>query len=141
MACALAVAAMLASGTRLTPSPGGNSFSPHVFPVRAIDWALANPPGRRPFNYFPWGGYLLFRMWPAGTVFIDGQTDFYGEALTRQYETVVTLGEGWEQVLARYDVDWVIMPADSRLVRELREDPVWTETFADGTAVILQRTG
>jgi hypothetical protein len=141
VACALAVAAILASGARVTPSPGGNSFSPRVFPVHAVDWALANPPGRRPFNYFPWGGYLLFRMWPAGTVFIDGQTDFYGEALTRQYETVVTLGDGWEQVLARYDVDWVIMPADSRLVRELRQDPLWTETFSDGTAVILRRTG
>ncbi len=141
VASALAVSVMLASGARLTPVPGGNAFSPRVFPVYAVDWALANSPGRRAFNYFPWGGYLLFRMWPGETVFIDGQTDFYGEALTRQYEKVITLGEGWEQVLARYDVDWVIMPPDSRLVRELRQDPLWTETYADDTAVILLRTG
>jgi hypothetical protein len=140
-ACTLAVAAMFAIGARLTPVPDGNTFSPRVFPVQAVDWALENSPGQRAFNYFPWGGYLLFRMWPGETVFIDGQTDFYGEALTRQYETVVTLGDGWELVLARYDVDWVIMPADSRLVRELRKIPIWTETFSDGTAVILQRTG
>jgi len=139
-AAALAAAALLATGVRLTPAPGGNTFSSRVFPVQAVDWALANPPGRRVFNYFPWGGYLLFRGWPAATVFIDGQTDFYGEALTRQYETVITLGDGWEQVLARYDVDWVILPPDSRLVRQLRQDPLWTEAFADGTAVILERT-
>ncbi len=139
-AAVLAAAALLASGVRLTPAPEGNTFSSRVFPVQAVDWALANPPGRRVFNYFPWGGYLLFRGWPEVTVFIDGQTDFYGEALTRQYETVIMLEDGWEQVLARYDVDWVILPPESRLVRQLRRDPLWTETFADGTAVILERT-
>jgi hypothetical protein len=91
------------------------------------------------FNYFPWGGYLLFRAWPEVTVFIDGQTDFYGEALTREYEAVITLAEGWEQVLAQYDVDWVIMPPDSQLVRALRQDADWIEAYGDATAVILKR--
>ena len=139
VAAVLAAAGLLASGVRLTPAPEGNTFSSRVFPVQAVDWALANPPGRRVFNYFPWGGYLLFRGWPELTVFIDGQTDFYGEALTRQYESVIMLEDGWEQVLARYDVDWVILPPELRLVRQLRRDPLWTETFADGTAVILER--
>ena len=138
-ACVLAVGALMALGVRLTPVPGGDSFSSRVFPVQAMDRAIAEPPGDRVFNYFPWGGYLLYRAWPEVTVFIDGQTDFYGEALTREYETVITLGEGWEQVLAHYDVDWVIMPSGSRLVRALRQDPGWTESYADSTAVILQR--
>jgi hypothetical protein len=137
--CVLAVGALMALGVRLTPVPGGNSFSSRVFPVQAMDWAIANPPGNRVFNYFPWGGYLLFRAWPDVTVFIDGQTDFYGEGLTREYETVITLAEGWEQILARYDVDWVIMPTDSRLVRALRQDDGWAEAYADATAVVLQR--
>jgi hypothetical protein len=139
-ACSVGVALLLASGVRLTPVPAGNSFSPSVFPVQAMDWVMAESPGRRVFNYFPWGGYLLFRAWPEVTVFIDGQTDFYGEALTRRYETVITLGDGWEQVLARYDVDWVIMPSDSRLTRILSESAAWTEAYADRTTVILRRT-
>jgi hypothetical protein len=137
--CMLAVGALMALGVRLTPVPGGDSFSSRVFPVQAMDWATANPPGDRVFNYFPWGGYLLLRAWPDVTVFIDGQTDFYGEELTREYETVITLAEGWEQVLTRHDVDWVIMPPDSRLVAALRQDDGWAEVYADATAAILQR--
>jgi hypothetical protein len=72
-------------------------------------------------------------------VFIDGQTDFYGEALTREYEQVITLDDAWQRILGKYDVGWVIMPASSRLVRALQATPGWTEVYADGTAVILER--
>jgi len=137
--CVLVVGVLMALGVRLTPLATGNAFSSRAFPVQAMDWATANPPGERVFNYFPWGGYLLFRAWPDRQVFIDGQTDFYGEALTREYEKVITLEDGWEQVLARHRVDWVIMPTDSRLVRTLRQDAGWAEAYADATAVVLQR--
>jgi hypothetical protein len=60
----------------------GNRFSPQVFPVRAIDWMKAEQISGPGFNYFPWGGYILYRAWPEQHVFIDGQTDFYGESLT-----------------------------------------------------------
>ena len=135
----LVVAGLFAAGLRVTPFPGGNAFSPRVFPVEAMDWVEVHPRAGRVFNYFPWGGYLLYRAWPAMTVFIDGQTDFYGEALTREYEQVITLDDAWQRILGKYDVGWVIMPASSRLVRALQATPGWTEVYADGTAVILER--
>lgn len=138
-ACVAVVAASMALGVRLTLAPEGNAFSARVFPIHATDYVLAHPPGQRVFNYFPWGGYLLFRGWPDLRVFIDGQTDFYGEALTRQYETVITLGEGWEDILDQYAVDWVIMPADSRLVRALLREGGWSKAYADATAMVLTR--
>jgi hypothetical protein len=137
--CVLAIGVLMALGARLTPVAGGNSFSSRVFPVQAMDWAVANPPGDRVFNYFPWGGYLLFRARPETTVFIDGQTDFYGETLAREYEAVITLAEGWEQVLARYDVDWVIMPPDSSLAVALRQDDGWVVAYEDELAAVMER--
>jgi len=133
------IAGLFVAGLRVTPLPGGNEFSPRVFPVEAMNWVEAHPPAGRVFNYFPWGGYLLYRAWPEITVFIDGQTDFYGEALTREYEQVITLDDAWEQILGKYDVAWVIMPAASRLVDALQTTPGWTEAYVDGTAVILER--
>jgi hypothetical protein len=67
----------------------GYGFDPEVFPVAAVDWLEENPQEGEVFNYFIWGGYLLYRQWPDMRVFIDGQTDFYGEALTRQYVQVI----------------------------------------------------
>jgi len=133
----LGVALALSNGVRLDFSRQGNRFSPQVFPVEAVDYLENHPVSGRMFNYFPWGGYLLYRLWPDQKVFIDGQTDFYGEALTRQYEQVITLSPGWQEVLEQYQVEWVIMPADSELGRALLDEAGWRELYGDETGKIL----
>jgi len=113
-------------------------YEAQIFPVEAVNWIETNPQDGRLFNYFPWGGYLLYRLYPEYQVFIDGQTDFYGEALTREYATVIGLGEGWQGVLARYKVDWVLMPVNKGLGSALLADG-WNEVYRDTTSVILRR--
>ncbi len=76
-----------------------NQFDANIFPVKAVNWLLIHPQKGEMFNHFTWGGYLLYRMWPEETVFIDGQTDFYGETLTREYSQVITLQNGWKDTL------------------------------------------
>ncbi|MEN4011693.1 MAG: hypothetical protein ROW48_06635 [Bellilinea sp.] len=135
---ALSVVALVAA---LLLSPGLSGYiryDARVFPVQAANWVEANPQTGNVFNYFTWGGYLLYRLYPEYRVFIDGQTDFYGEAFTRQYETVITLSPGWEDILARYAVDWAILPADEPLAGALR-GAGWQPVYADPTAVILAR--
>jgi hypothetical protein len=127
---------LIISGVGLDSSGLGNEFSENVFPVEAVDWILEQPEQGRVFNYFPWGGYLLYRTWPQQHVFIDGQTDFYGEDLTRQYESVITLSDGWQEILQQYHVDWVIMPYDSELSSELDGHPSWERRYSDQTAAI-----
>jgi hypothetical protein len=116
----------------------GNVFAEEVFPVGAADWMEENPITGNGFNHFPWGGYLLYRFWPDQLVFIDGQTDFYGEDLTRQYEQVITLRPGWQHVFSRYDIEWVLVPAESPLALYLEPSGDWVEIFSDDTAVIYK---
>jgi hypothetical protein len=82
---------------------------------------------------------MLHRFWPAERVFIDGQTDFYGEAFTREYEQVITLRDGWQDVIDRYDVHWVIMPSDSKLVDFLISESGWEIIHLDEIAAIITR--
>lgn len=56
-------------------------------------------------------------MRPAQTVFIDARTDFYGEKLLREYADVIHLSDGWEDILDRYDVVWMLIPLDGELAR------------------------
>jgi hypothetical protein len=135
----LLVVVVLASGAALDFSGKGNHFDEAIFPVAAVDWMQDNPQKGEGFNYFPWGGYLLYRMWPEEQVFIDGQTDFYGESLTRQYEQVITLAPGWQQVFEQYHVRWVLIPVDEPLVGVLIEQPGWSVAYQDETAVLLAR--
>jgi hypothetical protein len=134
----LLAALALAGGARLDFRGQGNRFDPAGFPVKAVDWLEENPQPGNGFNYFPWGGYLLYRMWPEQRVFIDGQTDFYGEALTRQYEQVITLDEGWREVLAGYQVQWALMPAGSALAQALQDEPGWRAIYMDETSAVLR---
>jgi hypothetical protein len=116
----------------------GNRYDPAVFPVEAMDWLDEHPQQGNMFNHFVWGGYILFREWPKQLVFIDGQTDFYGEALTREYVRVVNLEPGWKNILNKYNVTWALLPADSPLAEALAAQN-WHELYGDATAVILKK--
>jgi len=134
----LLVLFLFSRGIKLDLAQKGNEFDPKNFPVDAVDWVQENDPGERMFNYFPWGGYLLYRLWPDQKVFIDGQTDFYGERLTRQYEEVIDMEPGWQDVLKEYKVDWMILPTDSPIVIEIAKDNLWQIVYRDQTAVVVK---
>lgn len=127
---------LLMGGAKLDFQGSGNQFSGEVFPVEASGWLEDNPPEGNGFNYFPWGGYLLYRFWPERSVFIDGQTDFYGEELTREYEKVITLVDGWQDILHRYHIKWVMMPTGSVLGTALDDSDDWVEGYRDRTTEI-----
>jgi hypothetical protein len=131
------VAIAYVNGVILDFQGRGNIFLPEIFPIKATSLIESTDPTGQMFNYFPWGGYLLYRLWPAEQVFIDGQTDFYGELLTREYEKVITMSEGWEDVLEKYKVSWVLMPSDSLFVRQVRSIPDWKLIFENQTAALL----
>jgi len=135
----LVILILLLNGFSLDFQNNGNQFLDDEFPVEAVDWIKENNIDGNGFNYFPWGGYLLYRMWPDKLVFIDGQTDFYGEMLTRQYEQVITLSPGWERVLDQYNIDWVIMPSGSDLTTALKNIPEWDQIYKDEFSEILIR--
>ena len=128
---------LLISGYKLDFQKKGNIFLENVFPVDAVNWMVDNPPQGDGFNYFPWGGYLLYRIWPENLVFIDGQTDFYGEELTRKYEQVLTVSDGWEKVLQEYKIQWVLMPAQSKLIMHLESLGEWQIAYQDPEAILM----
>jgi hypothetical protein len=112
-------------------------IDPSRFPVDAVTWLEDNPQSGHMFNDFLWGGYVVWRLWPEQTDFIDGKSDLTGEA-TRDYITVKNLGPGWQAVLERHAVRWAIIPTDSVLSGQLIRDG-WAVLYRDSTAIILRR--
>jgi hypothetical protein len=132
------VGGLLAGGVRLDPQRTGYRFRPDVFPVQAVDWLESNPQSGNMFNSFGWGGYLIYRLWPEYKVFMDGQL-FYGEALTRQHQQVLNADPGWEDVIAQYDIQWMLVPADEPISRLLQLEPGWNLLYQDETATIFRK--
>ena len=115
-------------------------FDRSVFPVQAANWLEEHPQTGQMFNEFNWGGYLLYRLWPEQRVFLDSQTDFYGEALVREYEQAITASAGWENVLSHYNVSWVILPQEARLIGTLQDRADWEMIYKDETAIIMRKS-
>lgn len=139
IAAVLGVALLLRSSATIDPEGRGNDFDPRFFPVEAVSWLQAHPPQGRMFNEFDWGGYLLLRLWPDQQIFMDGHTHIYGEALTREYERVVTLSPGWQDVLDKYEVGWVIVRSHAPLIDALTLQDHWQISYEDPTTTILIR--
>lgn len=129
----------LAIGLKYDYQQEGYAYDPETFPVAAVAWMEENPQEGKMFNYFTWGGYLLYEKWPDFLVFIDGQTDFYGEDLTREYLQVLSGEVGWEDILAKYDVSWAILPPTEIATHLMEVDLGWQEVYRDETAVIVHR--
>ena len=129
-----------ANGGTLDAAGLGNKFDPNRFPEKAIDALVESglPEGNM-LNEFGWGGYLLYRLWPERQVFIDGQTDFYGEDLTYTHKQAVD-GQGeWQAVLDEYRVAWVILPPERTLGKLLALSPDWERIYSDETASVWVR--
>ena len=117
----------------------GNKFDERFFPVEATKWLQNHPQKGRMFNEFDWGGYMLLNLWPDQQVFMDGSTHIYGEELTREYERVITMDSGWEDILAKYNVTWIILRANAPLARTLSVSGDWKIVYSDPTSSILVR--
>jgi hypothetical protein len=115
------------------------AYSPALFPVQAADWLEEHPVGGHMFNELNWGGYLLYRLWPGQLVFIDSQTDFYGEQHVRDYAVILDAAEGWEDELIKQGISFVVVPPYTPLADRLRMDSAWQVAYQDATAVILVR--
>ena len=96
----------------------------------------------RIFNYYDYGGYLVWRLYPTGgRVFIDGRVEVYGSRIFSDYLQVSYLAEGWPAVIARANPDAIVVPSAHPLVGLLQRDPGWRLLTRDRVATVFTRVG
>ena len=113
-------------------------FNPPMFPVQAVEWLEKNPQQGKMFNDLNWGGYLALHLWPEQLTFVDSMADVTGE-VTMQYETVITLADGWQDILEGHNIEWAIIERNSTLAQTLESEYHWRVLYRDETSVILQK--
>jgi len=127
------------SGARLrTVIAGQRSAEAQEYPQAAADFlAKARPPGRL-LNHYNWGGYLIWKLYPAEKVYIDGRADLYGDAFLDAFASTYFLrGRNWHDPLVEWDVRTVMLPPDAPLVVALKTQSEWKSAFSDRQAVVL----
>jgi len=66
--------------------------------------------------------YRLYGHTPAQPVFIFGDAALDGDQLLHDYSHLQSLGSDQPQLLARYQINWVIFHSDDPIITELRQD-------------------
>lgn len=107
-----------------------SGFDEKSMPVTTLDYLRDNNLlKKRGFNYDNWGGYISYKL--KTRVFIDDRADFYGHKLYYDYSRVMATGEGWENTLSSFAVDWILFPKDSDLARALAKHKDWRLVKSD----------
>jgi len=122
----------------LGPGAARYQFDPEAFPVRAVERLSEIDTSGHVFSQMHWGGYLLYAA-PDIPVFIDGQTDFYGEELAREYLVAVNGRNGWRDVLDLHGVQWALIGTRQPLAQLLALDREWSRVYTDRVAVVYRR--
>ena len=113
-----------------------------ALPVGATDALQALGRPVRVFNYYDYGGYLVWRLFPAGgRVFIDGRVEVYGSAVFSRYLQVSYLTAAWPDVIAQAHPDAIILPNAHPLTGILRHDATWQVLRRDRVATVFTRVG
>ncbi len=98
--------------------------------LKAIQSLKLNPESG--FNFDSWGGYLNYRLGIA--TFIDDRSEYYGESFFVAYDTLLNALPGWQELLKKYGIKWVLIPNNSRFGCALQQTLKWKLAAKDDAA-------
>lgn len=92
------------------------------------------------FNYYTWGGYLLWAH-PEMKIFIDGRNNIYEKSgVFDDYRKVQRADSDWEEILDIYNIEAVFIPIwESNIYSELAQSERWKKVIMEGEAVVFVR--
>jgi len=131
-AMAFLIVVLLSCSGQLT-----HDFDPDTKPVAASDFLEQELIKGNMFNNDEFGDYIIYKNYPAYKVFIDGRNDMYGGKLFKEYYTVLGFEPGWEKILEKYNVTWIIFNSNSLFSRYLLQNKGWHLIYADKAASIF----
>lgn len=112
-------------------------FDPKAYPAGALA-TLRGDLSARVFTHDEWGDYLIWSLYPAQKVFVDGRSDFYGDDFEEKYTDILNVNDGWEKTLDRFGVDTILMPPNTPLTGALKESSHWRVVYDDGVALVFR---
>ena len=135
--------------------PGLNRYNPLLGPARRAaghtqadlegitDYLNAHVRPGRIFSRFEWGEYLTWSLREGFPVFMDGWIDMFPDPVWAEYACVTTGRPGWESVLERYGVAYLLVDlnyhGDTGLLDQVEHSGKWAVAYQAGDARLYVR--
>lgn len=121
-------------------SKGGISFKfeeRNLKPVTAVEFLKREHLKGNMFNLDEFGDYMIYALYPKHKVFIDSRHEIYMKERFQDYLDVISLKTGWDKILDKYDINWIIFDKDSFLSKFLSTSGKWKLIYSDQTTNIF----
>ena len=122
----------------------GWGLHPDSYPVAATTFLKKHHLPGGLYNSYDWGGYLMWRLFPAYKVFVDGRSD--SMRTFRAMGVVDDARPGWQGIFARYGINSVLTRtcyydtgAPLNLVDNLVHSSAWALVYQDPVALVFVR--
>jgi len=112
-------------------------FDEDAKPVAAVEFLRKEHIPGNMFNNDEFGDYMIYAAWPEYKVFFDGRSDMYGAERIKEYYKLTNIEPGWQDILKKYDINWVIYDDKSTLSQFLLQRDDWKLIYADKVANIF----
>lgn len=106
------------------------------------NYLRAEEHGQRLFTRFAWGEYFGWSLAPRFSIFMDGRIEIIPDEVWLQYSAITRGRADWEDILAHYDVDYLVLDTSGYhhdLLPLVEQSPRWQRVRAGGTAILYRR--
>lgn len=115
-------------------------FDPSRMPVAAVNHVLSREMHEPMLAPDYWGGYLVYRLYPASKIVLDDRHDFYGEQILAPYLKTFRAQPGWDDFLRDHDITCVLMPHNAAISAMLSQAPGWKSVYSDDVATLFVKS-
>jgi len=145
-ACGIVLAAAVVDQAVFTwRFPPGFGVRADLFPTAAAAFLERHRLDGRVFNAYEFGGYLLWRRWPANQVLIDGRYDavLFDEALLEAYTAAYESPAALDRITAASGAEILVLNANPQRQRMpfIGSHPGWARVYWDKVAEVYVRRG
>jgi hypothetical protein len=112
-----------------------------MYPVRALQYMVTHSVPLRGFDFYNWGGYLIWNWYPERHVFVDGRPDMYGDAFMDRYVQAWEGNSSWQSLFAANHLCYALVDPGAGIAGVLRRTAGWSLVFHDTVSQLFVATG
>jgi hypothetical protein len=114
------------------------------YPVGAAQFIKENRVQGPMYNFYTWGGFLIWTLYPDYQVFIDGRA--LDDMVNRAADSILKTFPGWRSTLDAFNINFIVVPLIFResghlipLTTTLAYDGDWTLIYIANNSAVFVR--
>lgn len=114
------------------------------YPIHAVSFIKRNKIQGPMYNFYTWGGFLIWSMYPDYKVFIDGRA--LEDGVARTADAILKGYTGWSRNLDAYNINFIFIPVVFResghiipLATRLIDDDRWKLIYLRQNSAVFVR--